>query len=57
MAREYDPLSVIPSVDVIEQRLRDAEQKTRSLRVLLKTAKAIEKSSLTLSNRKAVSNG
>lgn len=54
MAREYDPLSVIPSVSVIEQRLRDAEQRTRSLRVLLKTAKAIEKGSVTLSNRKAV---
>lgn len=40
---EYDPLDCIPSVSVIEQRLKDAERKTRRLRVLLKTAKAIAK--------------
>ena len=38
----YDPLACIPSVRIIEQRLRDAERETRRLRVLLKTAKAIE---------------
>ena len=47
MADGYDPLSVIPSVGVIEQRLMDAEQRTRKLRVLLKTAKAIEKAGRT----------
>lgn len=42
MAQEYDPLSVIPSVQVIEQRLRDSEEKTRKLRVLLRTARKIQ---------------
>ena len=39
---EYDPLACIPSVPIIEQRLKDAECESRRLRVLLKTAKAIE---------------
>ncbi len=39
---EYDPLACIPSVPIIEKRLQDAECEARRLRVLLKTAKAIE---------------
>ena len=39
---QYDPLECIPSVEVIEERLKDAEKRARRLRVLLKTAKAIE---------------
>jgi len=38
----YDPLACIPSSEVIEQRLKDAESEARRLRVLLATAKAIE---------------
>ena len=38
---EYDPLDCIPSVDVIEQRLSDAQREARRLRVLLRTARAI----------------
>jgi len=43
MAHDYDPLSVIPSVHAIEQRLNDAEEQTRKLRVLLQTARKIER--------------
>ncbi len=42
MAPDYDPLSVIPSVQTLEQRLRDSEEKTRKLRVLLRTARQIQ---------------
>lgn len=38
---ERDPLDCIPSVLIITHRLRDAEQKARRLRVLLKTAMEI----------------
>lgn len=39
--RPYDPLDCIPSVDVIEQRLSDAQREARKLRVLLTTARKI----------------
>lgn len=39
--RPYDPLDCIPSVEVIEQRLSDAQREARRLRVLLRTARAI----------------
>ena len=42
----YDPLACIPSSTVIEERLKDAETEARRLRVLLKTAKAIESEGL-----------
>ncbi|HEY4262788.1 MAG TPA: hypothetical protein VGM98_21695 [Schlesneria sp.] len=41
--RPYDPLDCIPSVEVIEQRLKDVEMKARKLRVLLSTARKIER--------------
>ena len=41
--QNYDPLDCIPSVAVIEQRLKDAESKARKLRVLLTTARKIER--------------
>jgi hypothetical protein len=39
----YDPLGCIPSVTVIEERLRESEEEARRLRVLLRTARAIAK--------------
>jgi hypothetical protein len=41
--KPYDPLDCIPSVEIIEQRLKDAESKARKLRVLLRTARKIER--------------
>ena len=40
--REHDPLNCIPSAEVIRRRLKATEETARKLRVLLKTAEAIE---------------
>ena len=41
--REYDPLSVIPSITVIRQRLEKTNEQARRLRILLRTAERIER--------------
>ena len=46
--RDYDPLNCIPSVTVIEQRLMDAQSKARKLRVLLTTARKMEREGVAL---------
>jgi hypothetical protein len=40
--RAYDPLSHIPSAEVVEQALREAEAKAERLRILLRVAREIE---------------
>lgn len=42
MAKTFDPLSCIPSVDVIRGRLTVIQEEARRLGVLLRTAEAIE---------------
>jgi hypothetical protein len=41
--REYDPLSVIPSTTAIRQRLERIQEQARRLRILLRTAREIER--------------
>ncbi len=40
--RDYDPLSVIPSAAVVEQRLQRIREQARKLKILLRTARELE---------------
>ena len=39
---DYDPLTCIPSVDALTERIRREERLLRRLRILLRTARAIQ---------------
>lgn len=41
--REYDPLSVIPSADIVRRRLDALMKQARRLRILLRTAEQLER--------------
>lgn len=45
MARKqtYNPLGCVPPADVVETNLRQAQESVRQLKVLLKTARSIER--------------
>lgn len=42
MAKEYDPLSCIPSADAVRKRLAARLEEARKLEILLRTAEQIE---------------
>jgi hypothetical protein len=42
MARQADPLTCIPSADIVRRQLTEAEQRAERLRILLEVAEKIE---------------
>jgi hypothetical protein len=42
--RSYNPLVCIPPAQAVEESLRKAQERVRQLKILLKTARAIERS-------------
>ena len=42
MAKDYDPLTCIPSVEAVRKRLKNATEEARKLRILLRVAEKIE---------------
>lgn len=55
--RAYDPLSHIPSADVVEQVLRESETKTARLRILYRVAREIEQAARDADRRVASAEG
>jgi hypothetical protein len=42
MAKEYDPLTCIPSAEAVRKRLENTTKEARKLRILLRVAEKIE---------------
>lgn len=42
MAKDYDPLTCLPSAQAVRRRLEAAKEETRKLKILLRVAEKIE---------------